>query len=393
MFTNIRSAVISIFALHIMSASGFCSHTRTTRGTQADLAFYQDDASLDAFIQEIEEKTARYTSDEFINHVLTTEQRQIDRQQEFNNTLLYEVSLPFSRNGVPLQLGIYNKDIIKATFTAAHVGLDWYLYRTLETQCVNALTDFFVQQQSLPAQPESFIATITNRLRFSYSTFKQPALAKLIGMHFVGSQLALALRNGLLGNDTTFSLFKKSEPLQNPIPIFSLVEEHIIMFLPFNSAQTNLIEIANSLFKRCGLIPAFFQSATFEMTKALAFQLLFIAWFNNMVLVPVWTQYVQKNYQNINKLFAAYQQLPATAKEQRAIIETTIATFVRTGLHFSFRTWFALRNKKIAEWNLYSSIITSLPGWYTLIKGAYNIYQQATQDVDQEIGNPAPALT
>lgn len=119
------------------------------------------------------------------------------------------------------------------------------------------------------------------------------------------------------------------------------------------------------------------------MTKALAFQLLFIAWFNNMVLVPVWNQYVQKNYQSINKLVAAYQQLPATAQEQRAIIETTMASFVRTGLHFSFRTWFALRNKKMAEWNLYSSIITSLPGWYTLIKGAYNMYQQATQDIDQ----------
>ncbi|QQR48850.1 hypothetical protein IPF37_04795 [bacterium] len=380
-----------------MSFSGFCSPTYTTEETQADLAFfqkknaplppthssknsvafYQDDDSLDAFIQDIEHKTARYGGDEFIDYVLNTEQRQIDRQNAFNNTLVYDIELPLSRIDRPLHLGIYYKDIIKAVFTSASVGLDWYLYQALETHYVNVLSTSLIKQQSLPT------ANSADALHVSYSTFKRPELAKLIGTHFLVHQLAQALRNSLMGSkDQAFSFFKTNEPAQNPIPIFSLIEEHIVMFMPFNSTQTNLIEIANSLFKRCGLIPAFFQSTTFEMTQSLAFQMLFIAWFNNMVLVPVWENYAQQNHETLNNFLSTYHQLPATAKEKRAVIEKNIASCIHTGIHFSFRTWFAMHNKKMAEWHFYSSVITSLPGWYTMIKQAYNIYQQAVTDTE-----------
>lgn len=389
-----------------MSFSGFCSPTDTTEETQADLAFfqqndaiqistdlsknsvafYQDDASLDDFIQDIENKTARYGSDEFIDYVLNTEQRQIDRQQAFNNTLVFDIELPLSHNGTQLHLGIYYKDIMKAVFTSTSVGLDWYLYQALETNFVNALTTSLIKQQNLPSEKS------TDALRISYATFKQPELAKLIGTHFLVKQLAQALRNGLMGRqDQTFSFFKTNEPEQNPIPIFSLIEEHIIMFMPFNSTQTNLIEIANSFFKRCGLIPSFFQSATFEMAQSLAFQLLFIAWFNNMVLIPVWENYAQQHHEALNNFIVAYHQLPATAKQERTVIEKSIASCIRTGIHFSFRTWFAMHNKKMAEWHFYSSVITSLPGWYTVIKQAYNIYQQAVTETENSTEQPVVA--
>lgn len=362
---------------------------------------FQDDQTLNAFIQEIEEKTSRFTSDEFITSM---EQKQLSfehKKETWNNQPLYTFTHPLNEN---FSLGLYVNDLLKIGFLGLDLAYDWYFYYALK----NYVADKVYTTLKNNTRPEgmrndeyreTLCSAASTTIQLSYQEFQNPLFIMLLAK-LSGAQAVLSYaKHGLLTNNQekiswitllTQKLTNTSTRLSKPIPIFDFINEHVLTQYAMNNSEGGIIESINQLFDSLGFIPSFVNYSITQHLETLVVNILFISWFNYYILAPMISTCVQTQFEHLEPLIACTSSIKEhlytggyrlTQTDDRLNnlekkSEEALKTLIDQGLTLSFGTWLTLKNTMLARWKLYRNMIVSLPGWYRIVSGTYGVYKK-----------------
>jgi hypothetical protein len=400
-----------------------------------DIKKYQEDNFIESLLNNVEEVSQKYCSDSFIDKIINAEKIQREVMCQWGNQLLLELPIKKIVSQVDYSIGIYVKDLLKAGFVGIEWGIDWLFYQNFIDIQVDVVTNRLIQssdviinlsnellppslqkenkQKNLSEQQIKALDVLyehaQKQIMSSYSDLFLGSKGKIILSSFIAIQLAIAIKNHYLVNESekSFSLLNllnsKDQPKQEqPIPIFSIIKEQWPMGIAVNSCKTSTIRFITDFFESCGFMPQWSSNKCFELTRDFSLYLFFIIWLNKYFFALMWKNYLFSNLQElllllkINKTNQKDRLYPGTYCANTTpcnryqgccssdcfsdCTKEKIKDFVRKGITMPFSLWISLKNQKLTEWSAIYHALISIPGWYKMTKFAYGVYQEIAKE-------------
>lgn len=362
---------------------------------------FQDDETLNAFIQSLEEKTSRFTSDKFLTSLEEKQRSFKQRKNAWNEKPLYTLSNPFNNS---FSVGVYVDDLFKMGFVGLDVAYDWYFYNALKMYTIEKIRKILISyEQPHNLDPETHKEHLCNALHTalkpSFQEFKNPEFVMLITKITLAQIFLSCAKETVLSNNQgsaswvellTRTLANHPARRSKPIPIFEVIDEHVLTQFAMNNSKGGIIESINHIFDSFGLVPSLIKHGIVRHIEMIATNILFISWFNSYMIAPMMDAWIQANFEYLESL--RYQPLSSDKhlytggcrltqtddrlKNFEKKSEEIIKKSIDKALSLSLGTWLSIKNTTLARWKLYRNVLVSLPGWYRLLNGAYGMYKK-----------------
>lgn len=393
----LRSKCLSLCAV-FTTLILWCGVVATQQPASEILNRFNDDNQVDLILDSALKVAEKYSSDEYIDHLVNADHYKRIAQQEINEYLF--ARLPVSPN---FEVGIYAKDFMKSSFLAAEWLLEWTIYKWCCWYAARTMFDHITihidEYLSLIQDNKTDSALLSEKIQefgpykgtsqyFQFLTDKN--IIFFVVNIMIISQLTRNSKHSLLlvQEPSLAELFKVKQSKSNgPISAFTFIERHPIFSLPLDPMRGGVTTVINMMFKSCGLLPNWVDRWYVMLGADISFLLFFLTRMHVTHFASCWKSWITKSFDVLHALLTTYKKVssnPRATVQEREEVSRVIKRYIAQGYNISFLQWMSYKVFWHSIWQTSVNCTLALPGWIKLGTGAYHLWKPAKDDFDRE---------
>lgn len=346
-------------------------------------------------------KGDKYSSDEFINKILDAPERKKEKMRAFRDTLQGSIKLPIPKDffGQDIALGLYTKDLLKLLFYGVMLIDEKLLLNCyLETISTQLTTHLIAHQQTAttalsehPLSEESFQSLTPDTLKTSLSHIQQLIKTSSFKGHIWHTLLGLAvegLKSHYLLNEDNHQTLKTLVDSGKPLPIFSLVQETVLLDIPLDMHSETIIHQGIHILKHYNIIDGTCDKTFLQLSKNLIVSLLFLNSMTSLTILPRWKKFLENSHNQIAGLLTNYHNQPKDRPEEekqksQQEIKKLLHDFIQEGISVSYWEWIKEKNRYTTRMDIFYYSIFLIPVAYRTGKMIYQFYKDLPESTSQ----------
>lgn len=391
----LRSKCLSLCAV-FTTLILWCGVVATQQPASEILNRFNDDIQIDLVLDSALKVAEKYSSNEYIDHLVNADHYKRIAQQEINESLFARI--PLLPN---FEVGIYAKDFMKSGFLAAEWLLEWTIYkwccwyaaRTMFDHITIRIDDYL----SLIQDNKTDSALLSEKIQElgpykGTSQYFQFLADKNIIFFVINiviiSQLTRKSKHSLLlvQEPSLAELFKvKQSKSDKPISAFTFIERHPILSLPLDPMRGGITTVINMMFKACGLLPNWVDRWHVALGTDASFLLFFLTRMHATHFASCWKSWTTKSSDILHVLLTTYKKVlsnPKATIQEREEVSRVLKRYIVQAHTISFLQWMSYKVFWYGMWQTAVNCTLALPAWIKLGSGAYQLWKTAQDDFD-----------
>lgn len=387
-----------LLCVHLLFVGFLCCQkaTQSTNSAKYYEQIQKTEESLDSSIAKAEKLEQKYASDEFINKFVNAEKIRIEKQEQFNNKILFGVNLPINESGV--QVNVYNRDLMLLGVAAGQWGIEFVLFKLLAGILRGAVLDLSLQQPVILSKLLKDLDRAIQEKNEEQIKHNARELEKFVGSSlrkcwpkYLCANVVFSLAANIIHQTQDYyllnSMFKQnlidfafmmflhktsSVPIDDSLTSF--LSDKSIAGLPFDLVQTTVLDMLTSFLCQYGLIPDWVTGNKFDLVRRITFTGIFIWWAQRNIYKPIILNYLVSVRKD---LILELDKINVGDLDVQKQAEQNLKNILNNLPQCSFALWETNMRKNFAQWQTILNLVLLTPAVFKIGRWIYDLNKQA----------------